>query len=228
MVALPLLAIGISIFDWVACWKGWRVVAYFTNPAAILALATWSYLASGWRGGMLWFGLALCFSLLGDILLGLPRTIFVGGMASFLVAQGFYIVGFNVTPPVFQFASLVFLVSVGLAAFYIGKYLLGGLRQSPENRKLQVPVLVYGCAVSLMFLSAMQTLLKPEWTGPPSVLVALGAWLFFTSDALLGANLFVRPIRHGIVYVHLTYQLGQLLLVTGALLQNAGVYRPLY
>jgi uncharacterized membrane protein YhhN len=220
MLALPILALTISIFDWIVRWKDWMPVGYFTNPAAILTLLVWSYLASGWQGGMLWFGLALVFSLLGDILLGLPRRIFLGGMAAFLTAQVCYIVAFNPTAPPLQLASLVFLVSVGLAAFYIGKNILFGLSQTPETAKLKIPVLVYGSTVCLMFLSALLTLLRPGWAGLPSILAALGAWFFFTSDSLLASNLFIRPIPHGVVYVHLTYQIGQFLLISGALLAN--------
>ena len=220
MLALPILALAISVFDWIARWKDWLPVGYFTNPAAILTLLVWSYLASGWRGGMLWFGLALVFSLLGDILLGVPRRIFLGGMAAFLVAQSCYIVAFNRTTLPLQYPGLLFLLGVGTASFFIGKHVLSGLRSRPETRKLQAPVLAYSCSVSLMFLSALLTLLKPQWAGLPSILAALGGWLFFTSDSLLASNLFVRPIRHGVVYVHLTYQLGQLLLISGALLVN--------
>jgi alkenylglycerophosphocholine hydrolase len=220
MLALPLLALTLSVFDWIVRWKDWLPVGYFTNPAAILTLLVWSYLASGWQGSMLWFGLALAFSLLGDILLGLPRRIFLGGMAAFLAAQICYIVAFSTTAIPLQLPSLIFLVSVGLAAYFIGKNILFGLAQTPETLKLQVPVLVYGSTVSLMFLSALMTLLKPQWAGLPSILAALGGWLFFTSDSLLASNLFVRPIRHGVVYVHLTYQLAQILLLSGALLAN--------
>ena len=220
MLALPLLALTLSVFDWIVRWKDWMPVGYFTNPAAILTLLVWSYLASGWQGAMLWFGLALAFSLLGDILLGLPKRIFLGGMAAFLVAQICYIVAFNPTAPPLQLPSLAFLVSVGLAAFFVGKNILFGLSQTPKTDKLKIPVLIYGCAVCLMFLSALSTLLRPGWAGLPSILAALGGWFFFTSDSLLASNLFVRPIRHGVVYVHLTYQLGQFLLIAGALLAH--------
>jgi len=81
-------------------------------------------------------------------------------------------------------------------------------------------VLFYSCSVSLMFLSALLTLIKPQWAGLPSILASVGGGLFFTSDSLLASNLCVRPIRHGVVYVHLTYQLGQLLLISAALLAN--------
>jgi uncharacterized membrane protein YhhN len=220
MLALPILVLSISVFDWIVRWKDWLPVGYFTNPAAILTLLIWSYLASGWQGGMLWFGLALVFSLLGDILLGLPRRLFLGGMAAFLVAQVCYIIAFNRTALPLRFPGLLFLLGVGTAGYFIGKHVLSGLRNDPETRKLQIPVLLYSCSVSLMFLSALLTLLKPQWAGLPSILAAVGGGLFFISDSLLASNLFVRPIRHGVVYVHLTYQLGQLLLISGALLAN--------
>jgi uncharacterized membrane protein YhhN len=48
-------------------------------------------------------------------------------------------------------------------------------------------------------------------------LVALGATVFMVSDALLGLDRFVRPLRHGQVAVMVTYHVGQVLIVLGML-----------
>ena len=51
---------------------------------------------------------------------------------------------------------------------------------------------------------------------PDAALIALGAILFFTSDALLAWNRFVAPIARGKMLVIVAYHLGQMLLILGA------------
>ncbi len=51
--------------------------------------------------------------------------------------------------------------------------------------------------------------------GTRSWVAALGASLFAVSDWILGHERFVAPIRHGRVAVHVTYFVGQVLLVLG-------------
>ena len=60
-----------------------------------------------------------------------------------------------------------------------------------------------------MLLSALITLFRPEWQPLHAMMAAIGAALFFTSDSLLGYDRFVRKLKHGQSYVHLTYHLGQ-------------------
>ena len=52
-------------------------------------------------------------------------------------------------------------------------------------------------------------------TGLP--VVGIGATLFLASDALIAYDRFVRPLAWGHVVVHITYHLGQLLIVLGML-----------
>ena len=46
---------------------------------------------------------------------------------------------------------------------------------------------------------------------------ALGAILFFTSDALLAWNRFIVPLTHGKMLVIIAYHLGQLALIFGVI-----------
>jgi uncharacterized membrane protein YhhN len=213
------LTLGLAVVDWYGLWKESRVIGYITKPGTLLALIAWSYQVSGWQGGMLWFGIALIFSWLGDMFLIFPERLFLSGLASFLTAHLFYLVGFNLTPPPIQAISAVLSAALGIIAFLMGRPILRGVKQNPQTRELQIPVMLYSAAVSLMFLSALLTVLRPDWPPKAAWLAAAGGALFLISDSLLAYNRFVHPTRHGVVYVHITYHLGQVLLISGALLR---------
>jgi uncharacterized membrane protein YhhN len=69
-----------------------------------------------------------------------------------------------------------------------------------------------------MLLSALITLFRPDWLQAPAIAAASGGILFYISDTLLGYDRFERKINHGQSYVHLTYHLGQIGLILGAML----------
>jgi uncharacterized membrane protein YhhN len=60
------------------------------------------------------------------------------------------------------------------------------------------------------------TLFRTDWLSTPAYLVSLGAVLFLSSDLLLAWNKFVNPVRHGPLLIMVTYHLGQLALLAGA------------
>jgi alkenylglycerophosphocholine/alkenylglycerophosphoethanolamine hydrolase len=213
------LTLALAVLDWYGLWKESTLIGYFTKPGTLLALTAWSYQVSGWQDGMLWFGIALVFSWLGDVLLIFPKRFFLAGLTSFLTAHLFYLVGLNLKIPPMQAGSFAFTVAVASGTLYVGRIILNGLKKNPLTQKLRVPVILYSTAVSLMFLSTLLTLLRPDWPPSAAGLAASGGALFLISDTLLAYNLFVRPFRHGVVYVHITYHLGQILLISGALLR---------
>src|SRR5512144_421577 len=47
-----------------------------TKPGTLILLIAWFTQIGDWRGGLLWFGLGLVFSLAGDVLLHLPGKFF--------------------------------------------------------------------------------------------------------------------------------------------------------
>ena len=86
-------AVAFAFLDWASTWKGWKVRLYIAKPATLIFLILWTLQISGWQGHMLWFGLGLCFSLLGDIALLLSPRFFMVGLGSFLLAHIAYLVG---------------------------------------------------------------------------------------------------------------------------------------
>lgn len=150
-----------------------------------------------------WFLAALILSLAGDVFL-LERDgarFFLFGLGSFLIAHALYVVGllrFDLHAP----GLIVGGVLVLAAAVTIGRRIVTAAART--DKALAGPVALYLVAISTMVVLAVGT-------GHPVAIA--GALLFFCSDAVLGWDRFVHPLRHGHLAVMVTYHLGQLGLV---------------
>jgi len=211
-------AVAFAFLDWASTWKGWKIRLYVAKPATLLFLILWTYQVTHWQGGMLWFGIALVFSLLGDIALMLNPRYFMVGLASFLFAHLSFLVGFNQLPPPMTIGTVLMAVLVGISAARVLRVLKPGVMKVPRGKRFLTAVVFYGLTLTLMVLSALVTFFRAEWSLLPAALCACGAVLFYISDTLLGYDRFVVKVKHGQSYVHLTYHLGQIGLVTGAML----------
>lgn len=211
------VTIFLALLDWSALWFKKPQINYISKPAVLVTLILWFTSQGGWELAPVWFGLALAFSLFGDIILLLPDRFFIFGLGAFLLAHVSYILGFSPESPA---ATLPFIV-LGLLILSVGSLLYNTVRRaiesSPVHAKLKNPVLVYSIALSMMFFSAALTLAEPEWTAPAAVLAAVGGMLFFSSDSLLSYNRFVHPVPNGQLFVRIMYHLGQVALTAGVL-----------
>ncbi len=167
------------------------------KPAAALAfLATAITLDPMHTDARTWFCVALVFCMLGDVFLMLPRDAFVPGLASFLVAQLCFAVGFALhIASALQLALGVVLVVV-FAALLTTRFLRALVRDGRAS--LLVPVVAYVAAIGAMVATAI---------GAGGGVGIAGAGLFFVSDALIGETRFVRPRPWGPVSVMVTYHL---------------------
>jgi len=221
----PLLFLMVAIFlvDWTAAGMGWRRIHLVSKPAALIALIAWFSQVGNWQGSLLWFGLALCFSLVGDVMLLWPNRFFYFGVAAFFSAHVCYIVGLNQQPILFRPQGLVILSLVIVVGALDYLRLHRGMSKQAETAKLpaRLPVVAYSSILALMLLSAWMNLLRPTWPQSAALLAGVGASLFFISDSLLASGRFVGPIPHEDFWVMSTYHLGQLGLVAGALLAFA-------
>jgi uncharacterized membrane protein YhhN len=211
------LTLALAGADWTAVWRGWKRVTYITKPGTLLALIGLFSFASGWQGNTFWFGLALAFSLLGDVFLLFPRY-FMAGFGAFLLAHGSYIIGFNPNPIPVNTSSILLVVAVWAVAMLLFRRLSAVLRMKENGIHMQWPVMIYSLAVSVMLLSAVVTLVRPEWLLPAACMAAGGGLLFFTSDTLLAFDRFIHPIAHARLLVRIPYHVGQILIITGVLL----------
>lgn len=213
------LTIAVMVADWIAADRKSRRVRYFTKPAALILLILWFTQAGQWQGVLIWFGIALVFSLLGDIFLLFEQRFFIFGLTAFLFAHICYLVGFNQTFPAINAQTLLVLVAVGAIAVAIFSYVLKGMNRNPKTRKLRIPVIFYGLVISLMVASAILNFYRAGWSVPTAILTSLGAGLFFASDSMIAIRNFVTRFNHDDYLVMLTYHLGQLMITAGVLLQ---------
>lgn len=221
------LAILTASLEWVAVYKNWRKVEYAAKPGVMILLFTWFMLASALRGPVVWFGLGILLSLVGNVFLMLScrnhlklrysneRRWFLFGLGAFLLAHVAYILGFNTPPPPLTGMTFVIALMVIMSALPLVRRILLGAAQK-GLRRLVGPVRVYATVISLMLFSALITLFRTDWLSTPAYLVSLGAVLFIASDLVLAWNKFVRPIRGGRLALMITYHLGQMALIAGA------------
>jgi uncharacterized membrane protein YhhN len=221
MTFLLYLAMFFAILNWISVARLIKPLEYFSKPATMITLLAWVGLNGGFRGPMLWFALGLLFSLGGDVFLMLPRDLFIAGLLSFLVGHLCYVIGFNQGPPSPLLLLLILAVLVFIAAAQIFRRIRRGLIAA-EKRALQFPVMIYTMVISLMLISALSTLARPDWSFTAAILSGLGALSFFTSDTILAWDKFVAPLRHARLRTMTTYHLGQFLITLGAALHFLG------
>ena len=178
------IALVIATINWIAVAKKWVMIIYITKPAVILALISWLILNGGLQGQSFYFIIGLVFSLAGDIFLMLPNEKFIAGLISFLLAHIAYILGFSSGIPDLSVAGLILLILVGLNTFEIFRRISDGLKSLGQDT-LQIPVLFYTIVIGIMLISALLTMVSPnsEWNPFPSLLVSIGAFLYFVSDS---------------------------------------------
>jgi uncharacterized membrane protein YhhN len=214
---------GAAVVDWVAILKKWPRAKYITKPLVILILLAWLILFAGLKGETVLFAMALIFSVMGDIWLMIPGSYFLLGLVSFFLAHCAYIAAFNPTIPSSPWFIVILLFFVAISSFFFFTQILAGIRRTRGARRLRILSGFYCLILTLMVISALSTLLRPDWSIRQAGLAALGGLLFFASDTLLSYDRFVKPIRYGRLLVRVTYHLGQILLVAGAALHIAGI-----
>jgi uncharacterized membrane protein YhhN len=196
------LALAAAVTDWFAVDSGRRPLELVAKPLTMVALILATLAADpGEPDARAWFVVALVMSLAGDVALMLKvRSLFVVGLASFLVAHLAYVVGlagFGLHGA----GLLVGLAVVAVMVVAVGLPLVAGVRRNDAD--MGPPVIAYILVISTMVVAAAGTL---------SPLAIAGAVLFYASDATLGWNRFVRPLPRGDLAVMVTYHLAQILL----------------
>ena len=182
-----------AVVDWVAVARRAKRVEYAAKPAVLVALLI--YAATG-PAASPWLLAALVLSLCGDVALMLPADLFVVGLAAFLLAHVAYIIDFEATVS----ARALWLAIVLAVASPLARRII----RCVGDASLRVPVGVYMVVISLMVASAAAS---------GSALAAAGAVLFFSSDAVIAWNRFVRPFAWAQPVIMVTYHVCQLALV---------------
>jgi uncharacterized membrane protein YhhN len=204
--AFAALAVGaaFAVGDWMAVAGGRKPLEYVCKPATMVALIIVALALDPFvEDRRAWFVLALVLSLVGDVFLMLPRDLFLAGLVSFLAGHLAYVVGLRAGESSAA-AVVVSAAAVMVVAAVVGTRILIAVRRGP-HAELTGPVVAYMTVISAMVTCALAT---------GNVLAAVGASLFFASDALIAWNRFVRPRAWVPVAIMVTYHLGQAGLVT--------------
>ena len=202
-VALLAVAAVFAVGDWTARWRGERRLEYLCKPATILVLLVTAVVimpAEDLGARRWWFVAALCFSLLGDVLLMVPSDRFVAGLGAFLLGHLCYLAGFFSHPP----SAAALGVAAGAVVVVLGPLTWRVLAALRGEGPLRVAVGLYILVIAAMCATAVAT---------GEVLAALGAVLFVSSDAMIAWNRFVKGLRHAEVAIMVTYHLAQAALV---------------
>lgn len=217
------LSILIALLDWYAVSKDHSRLRIFSKPLVLLLIVFWFSSTQGWNGWGIFIGMALIFSLIGDIfllklLINKHPAFFQFGLVAFLFTQIFYVISFNQEgfPPLIQGFTVLLIIS-GISILN-SKSILQHLQNSADGKKLIPPIILYMTALSLMVVSGVTTFFRSTWLPAAALLTGLGAFLFYLSDSILAHDKFSKSIRGSELLVTVTYHLGQIAIVTGYLL----------
>jgi len=219
MYILIILAFIFAALESLALWKGWRKLEFVAKPAVMVCLFIWLYLSTGLQGLMLWFGVGILFSLVGDVLLMISLDrMFIFGLIAFLFAHVAYLFGFQNELMEVNAWSVLLIVILSVSAVRVMRRIVSAIRAKGQTR-LANPVIVYSTVITVMLYAAMTTISNPEWKTSASFFVSVGAFLFYISDIILAWNKFVSPIKNGRILNIAAYHLGQIGLIAGVISQ---------
>jgi uncharacterized membrane protein YhhN len=204
-------AVALAVFalaTWASVWRAAPRVEMVTKPLALLALIALA-VALGAPDTDVGVSVlvALGLALVGDVfLLGSGVRSFVGGLGAFLISNlaylvAFVLLGFHWIPAVVVLIIVLFVLRTAGHRVQAGAVREGG------------PWLGGGTTAYMLVLCALAV--TAAGTARPLVLV--GALVFLVSDLVLGLDRFVGPRPRADLVVMVTYHVGQVLMVIGAL-----------
>jgi uncharacterized membrane protein YhhN len=205
-LGLPALAAA-ALSTWLhlrAEYRGPRWQVYLFKPLTTAVLLLLAALATSVHGPRYQVAIVvgLACSLVGDVMLMLPRDRFVPGLAAFLLAHLAYLVAFASGVPVGTAPVLI------LPLLATGTLLLRLLW--PGLGRFRGPVLAYTVAILLMVWQAWGRNRVAPSEG--ASLAAAGAALFMMSDAILALNRFRRPWSGAQIAIMTSYVAAQALI----------------
>lgn len=209
MTAVAAIALAlVAALDWAAVQRQWVLVERVAKPLVIVVLA-WLAVTMGATDHDVgrFLLVALGFSLVGDIfLLGKKTVDFTGGLVSFLVAHIAFVLAFLTLGVEPRWALVGLLIAVPLSLTAGRRIVLAATHEG--GAALGSAVTAYLVVIVAMVAAASGTALP---------LVFLGALAFLLSDTVLALDRFVGPRSNARMLVIVTYHLGQVLMVVGAL-----------
>lgn len=209
MTAAAAIALAlVTALDWAAVQRRWVRVERVAKPLVIVVLA-WLAVTMGATDHDVgrFLLVALGFALVGDIfLLGTKAVDFSGGLVSFLVAHIAFVLAFLALGVELRWALVGLVVAVPLSLTAGRRIVRAATHEG--GAALGSAVTAYLVVIVAMVAAACGTALP---------IVFLGALAFMLSDTVLALDRFVGPRSSARMLVIVTYHLGQVLMVVGAL-----------
>ncbi|MCH9817027.1 MAG: lysoplasmalogenase [Actinomycetia bacterium] len=202
LVAL-VLALVTALVDWWAVATARSRVEYVAKPGVMVFLIAAAALLEPLDPSIrIAFIVALALGLVGDVFLMFDR--FIPGAGAFLLGHIGYIVGLALAA---RWAPGLF-----LGVLFVALLMIPGQRivRSAWQKSPVLGGIVAGYMVALAGVAILGL-------GSYSWYAAVGVVFFSVSDALLAWSRFVAPAAGGRVTVHITYHVGQALLVLALL-----------
>ena len=179
---------------------------YVTKPLITIVLAI-LYLVSVQKANVLYLT-ALCFSLLGDtLLLKIWGNLFLYAVFSFMITQLLYIFILSRTIKQYKPGPLI-MASIPFVLTFLAVILF--VHESLGS--LLIPITIYGLIITVLGGLSFYNYLEER--SQPSLWMAIGVFLFISSDAVLAVKYFMishRELELSLI-VMLTYILAQYLI----------------
>ena len=204
LMILSALVITSAVLHLRAEYRGSRPSVYLFKPLTVILIILIASLRKNPVSEFYRYAVVagLVFSLMGDILLMLPRERFIAGLASFLLAHLFYIAAFTLEGA--RSPGLLYALPFAVYGLVMLRVLLPGLG------RLKAPVIIYMPVIMLMAWQAFCRWMTTAQRG--SALAFMGALLFVISDSVLALNRFKRPLQSAQLYIMATYFTAQWLI----------------
>src|SRR6185503_13480982 len=142
MVLWLILAFIFAALEVMAVSRNSQRLEYIVKPAVLIYLFLWLYSSTGLKGNLLWFGLGLVFSLVGDVLLIASERLFLFGLIAFLLAHISYIIGFLEEVMTITIWSLILAVIITISIGRLLRRIIAAMQMKGQNT-LVLPVSTY-------------------------------------------------------------------------------------
>lgn len=197
-----LLVLGLAasgVFLW-GLYDDSHTIRLISKPIPVLCLLIWT-LRQERSSYSLFITLGLGFSIGGDVLLEIDKSLFLYGLISFLIAHIWYIVGF-----LKKSKDLALLRLLPFALYGGGVYAFLFQKLGP----MTIPVGVYVSVICVMMWRAAAVIQEGDkHTRMLAWLALVGALSFAISDSMIAFNKFNAPFTGARTLIIVLYWLGQ-------------------
>jgi uncharacterized membrane protein YhhN len=196
-VIAVLVSAALAIIGVEAGVRGLTVVFKPLTTLLLFVVLGWPQGTYGW-----WVAVGFVFSLAGDVALLWPgNRAFMIGLGAFLLGHVAYVVAFIGVDVLVWWRLLAGTLVVGTVSVMLVRTIW------PGAEGLRGPIIGYALVITAMVITAWCTLGGPL---PRAIYAAVGATLFYASDASLSLDRFYKPIPRGALLTMGVYWLGQL------------------